>query len=272
MNRSIGIINMILRRLGNKARLAEKIYSTFPKHDVYLEPFFGTGAMYFSKPKAMHNIVNDIDDNVFNLWDVYTHKWDELFEAIQNMPKSESLFNHWKGNTESDPVLKALRFLMLSNFSYMGKSDCFLINASNSKKILLENYVRAKGLLDEVIICNSDFRRFFKTIQWASFFKMNNFTVVSYNDPPYLGTTDNYSHSFNDQDWIDVFDKNFEKSIQYPNKYFFAISAFKNPFILEQAKSRNLNVIEIGERRNLGNRNTEILICNYEVEPTLFSA
>jgi DNA adenine methylase len=63
---------MILRRLGNKEKLAEKIYSTFPKHNVYLEPFFGTGSMYFLKPRAMHNIVNDIDDDVFNLWNVYT--------------------------------------------------------------------------------------------------------------------------------------------------------------------------------------------------------
>lgn len=85
---------MILRRLGNKSKLAESIYKTFPKHDVYLEPFFGTGAMYFKKPRARHNVVNDIDDDVFNLWNVYTHNFNELLEAIHDMPRSESLFNH----------------------------------------------------------------------------------------------------------------------------------------------------------------------------------
>ena len=40
--------------------------------------------------------------------------------------------------------------------------------------------------------------------------------------------------------------------------------------ILDQAKQRNLNVIILGERRNLGNRRTEILITNYETEKSLF--
>lgn len=42
------------------------------------------------------------------------------------------------------------------------------------------------------------------------------------------------------------------------------MSEFDHPFILEQAKQRNLNVIVIGERQNLKNRRTEILVTNYE--------
>ena len=261
---------MILRRLGNKEKLAEKIYSTFPKHHVYLEPFFGTGAMYFSKPKAMHNIVNDIDDDVFNLWNVYTHKWEQLLEAIQSMPKSESLFNHWKKNKESDEVLKALRFLMLSNFSYMGKGNCFLIDVVHPKKILLDAYLEAKGLLSEVTICNSDFREFYKKLAYTGYYVKNNFTVLSYNDPPYLKTGNNYSHSFTEQDSFDLFEINCQKAKEYPNKFYFAISEFNHPFILEQAKERNLNIINLGERRTLNNRNTEILVTNYETERSLF--
>ena len=41
-------------------------------------------------------------------------------------------------------------------------------------------------------------------------------------------------------------------------------------FILEQAKQRNLNVITIGERQNLKNRRTEILVTNYKNHATLF--
>ena len=74
---------MILVRPGNKSRLAESIYKTFPKHHVYLEPFFGAGGLYFNKPQAMHNIVNDIDDDVFNLWSVYTKQYDKLLEAVK---------------------------------------------------------------------------------------------------------------------------------------------------------------------------------------------
>ena len=50
----------------------------------------------------------------------------------------------------------------------------------------------------------------------------------------------------------------------------FAMSEFDNEFILNQAKERGLNVIIIGERKNLKNRRTEILITNYEKQKGLF--
>lgn len=263
---------MILRRLGNKSKLAESIYKTFPKHHVYIEPFFGAGGLYFNKPKAMHNIVNDIDDDVFNLWNVYNKQYDKLLEAIQNMPKSESLFNYWKKNPESDPVLKALRFLMLSNFSYMGGNSLFKVSPTNPQKILLDNYLLAKDIFSGVTICNSDYRDLLHKMEWAHFYKKNKFIVFCYADPPYLDTTDNYSHSFTEQDSIDLFNILESKSKEYPDKFYYAISEFNHPFILEQAKQRNLNVVEIGERRNLGNRKMEILVCNYEVELGLFDS
>ena len=42
------------------------------------------------------------------------------------------------------------------------------------------------------------------------------------------------------------------------------MSEFDNEFILDQAKARGLNIIYIGERQNLKNRRTEVLITNYE--------
>ena len=46
---------MILNRLGNKAKIAEKIQKQFPPHDIYMEMFFGAGGMYFNKPKSKYN-------------------------------------------------------------------------------------------------------------------------------------------------------------------------------------------------------------------------
>ncbi len=41
------------------------------------------------------------------------------------------------------------------------------------------------------------------------------------------------------------------------------MSEFDNPFIIEQANERGLNINIIGERQNLKNRRTEILVTNY---------
>jgi DNA adenine methylase len=61
---------MILRRLGNKQAIAQDIIKYFPEHKIYVEPFFGAGGMFFNKPKVKYNIVNDLDSEVFNLFQV----------------------------------------------------------------------------------------------------------------------------------------------------------------------------------------------------------
>ena len=43
---------MILSRLGNKSAIADKIIQYFPSHEIYIEPFFGAGGMFFNKPKV----------------------------------------------------------------------------------------------------------------------------------------------------------------------------------------------------------------------------
>ena len=70
--------------------------------------------------------------------------------------------------------------------------------------------------------------------------------------------------TWKETDCIDLFDSMADTGCK------FAMSEFNYPFILEQAKQRNLNVITIGERQNLKNRRTEILVTNYKNHATLF--
>lgn len=260
---------MFLRSIGSKNKIAKTIVERLPFHHVYLEPFFRTGSIYFTKKKSIHNFLNDIDDEVFNLWQVYTHNYNELLEKIKSLPNSERLFDYWKKNKESDSILRALRFLMLSNFAVFGSAS-FSIGCEHPKTILLDKYINSIGLMNDTIFTNKDFRKFYEEIKYTHFYKINNFTVLSYNDPPYLETGENYNYPWSEKDTFDLFEINHSLSLKYPNKYFFAISEFNHPFILEQAKERNLNVITIGERQNIKNRRVEILITNYETEKTLF--
>jgi DNA adenine methylase len=106
---------------------------------------------------------------------------------------------------------------------------------------------------------NCDFKRFLNSISFDDR-KTPTETNESfiYCDSPYLDTNDNYSNSFNKEQSETLFNTLEAKGCK------FAMSEFDHPFILEQAKQRNLNVIIIGERQNLKNRRTEILVTNYE--------
>jgi DNA adenine methylase len=87
--------------------------------------------------------------------------------------------------------------------------------------------------------------------------------TLIYCDPPYLETNNNYSESFTKEDSKDLFECLIATGCK------FAISEFNNPIILDLAKQHNLEVITIGERQNLKNRRTEVLIVNYE-SPALY--
>ena len=258
---------MILRRLGNKQAIAKKILPYFPPHKIYIEPFFGSGGMFFNKPKAKYNIVNDLDSDVFNLFQVVMNQKEELEKAFYIMPIHSDLLEYWKKNQEIEPIRKALRFLFLSNFTIMGSGNGLRIGASagTNKNTFFENIDFTFNQLFDVQLMNCDCNKFIKSI---SFDDRNGKGETEqsfiYCDPPYLNTNDNYSDSFTEQDSIDLFNTLQETGCKW------AMSEFDNEFILNQAKERKLNVIIIGERQNLKNRRTEILITNYRNNPSLF--
>ena len=250
---------MILRRLGNKKKIAKKIQAHFPPHKIYIEPFFGAGGMFFNKPKAKYNIVNDLDSDVFNLFMVVMNRKDDLLQAFKMMPIHQDLLEYWKKNKETDEIKKALRFLFLSNFTFMNTKSTLL--PEGNKKHLFENELKATfDLVFDVNFSNLSFDMFLQKIPQA---KLNKDALI-YSDPPYLDSDKKQTEVYQmgdhwqQQDSQRLFDALEKTGCK------FAMSEFDHPFILEQAKQRGLNVIVIGERNNLKNRRTEILITNYE--------
>lgn len=255
---------MILRRLGNKSAIASEIQKYFPPHKIYIEPFFGAGGMFFNKPKAKYNIVNDLDSDVFNLFDILMNRKEEFEQMFKLMPIHSDLISYWKNSNEECNLKKALRFIALSNFTLNGTGNNIRSNVLENPKIEILKHVKSTlEYLQDVKFMNFDYRKFISMLA----FRPNSNEVENsfiYCDPPYLNTNDNYSNSFTEQDSIDLFNTLQETGCKW------AMSEFDNPFILQQAKERNLNVIIIGERQNLKNRRTEILITNYNQQKTLF--
>jgi DNA adenine methylase len=81
-------IPRILHYPGSKWSVADWIISHFPEHQTYLEPFFGSGAVLFSKKRSELETINDIDGEVINLFKVIREKPDELAYSIKFTPHS----------------------------------------------------------------------------------------------------------------------------------------------------------------------------------------
>jgi len=261
---------MILRRLGNKKKLAKKIQLHFPPHKIYIEPFFGAGGMFFNKPKAKYNIVNDLDSDVFNLFQVVMDRKEELEKAFYLMPIHSDLLKYWKQNKEVDPIKKALRFLFLSNLTRPTTGDIKRDGMLNDKQITIDGLSNCLNFIEKTNIrfFNENYDLFINRIVLRGNIRpKQDEATFFYSDPPYLQTGNNYETG---QKWTQKDAINLLDCLQ-KTKCKFAYSEFNNPFILDQAKQRNLNVNIIGERQNLKNRRVEVLITNYKLrQKTLF--
>jgi len=245
--------------------IAHKIIPLFPKHDLYIELFFGASGMFFKKPKAKYNICNDIDDDIFNLFMILQDEEQrkKLYDYMKLVPYSESLLRYWKKNKEDDPIKKAGRFLFLSNYTFGNMGNGMCIGFSNMKQILLDRLDE----LDYEFICdvqfmNNDFKKVLRVVEYEKRDIREADKTFIYADPPYMDTDAGYSSKWYEQDTIDLFDLLTEFGNR--NNVKFAISEFDNPKVIALAEKYNLQVNIIGERRNLMNRRTEILITNYD--------
>ncbi len=247
----------LLTRIGNKTRISHHITKHFPEHKNYVEMFFGAGGMFFNKKKSLHSVCNDLDNDVYNLFNVVRHDRDKLVDTLIKTPIHQTLFKKWCKTEEEDPIWKAVRFLVLSNFSFLGKGDLLRFSNENTKKILLSKIDDTFIEIQNVLFMNVDFRKVIPQLSFRNDRPNERLSTFIYADPPYLETTSNYAvPKWTEKDSEDLINICKETDLKM------AISEFDNPKILEM--TNGLNITNITERNNLKNRRNEILITNYD--------
>lgn len=134
--------NTILRRQGNKGNLLQPLFRAFPDMVTLIEPFAGTLAVSLHAlrtGRAEKCIVNDIDNEVFNLWQVLRDSRDALVDALEITPSHAGIFHAWKTIIPDDPVWRAARLLFQSNFSFLGSGDTFRVSGRGHDREILLN-------------------------------------------------------------------------------------------------------------------------------------
>lgn len=78
----------VMKYPGSKWTLAEWIVGNMPPHKFYLEPYFGSGAVFFNKEPSEYETINDLDGLVVNFFKVCRDWPDELARAVNLTPFS----------------------------------------------------------------------------------------------------------------------------------------------------------------------------------------
>lgn len=202
-------MNAILKYPGAKWRISKWIVEKIPKHHSYVEPYFGSGAILFSK-KSISNIetANDLDGEVVNLFNVIRDCPEELARAVYLTPYAREEYDMAFLNGEkSDPIEKARLFLVKHWQGHGFRTGAYKAGWKNDLQGRERSYVTmCWNRLPEWIINAAERMKHVQiecrpALEVIKRFDFQN--VLLYLDPPYVLSTrsgKNYRHEMTDEE------------------------------------------------------------------------
>lgn len=206
----------ILRYHGGKYRLATWIMSFFPEHHTYCEPFSGAASVLLRKPRSHGEAYNDIDQEIFNLFQVLRDPISNarLIELCELTPYSRDEFKLAYERCD-DPIERARRTVVRSLMGFgTGAANLHMTGfradakrKSNTPAHAWHNYPGAlKYVCDRLRGVNIDNRPALDCIRYY-----DTKETLFYVDPPYLFSTRNlatrkgiYHHEMTDDDHVEL--------------------------------------------------------------------
>jgi DNA adenine methylase len=270
---------VVIPYYGGKYKLSKILMPMIPPHERYFEPFFGGGSMFFRKEKVSWNILNDIDNDLVNLYITVLEKFDLFSECVYWMPRSRVLFDEYKQIilneivTDFPNVKRAARyyFIVRNAFNNIPKNPMSKDTYWNPSK-MIEELKLSKEKLSGSTIENMDFKELIA--RYDS--RPNDFF---YFDPPYVVAEtaknthgdDYYRHIFNSSDHEKL--RNLALYLDDTGSKFM-ISYDNNEEIIDlyQGPTSGNNVFTInkistkyaGRRKDPGKIFKELVITNYK--------
>ena len=112
--------------VGGKRLLYKHIGRLIPQHRTYVELFAGGAAVFFMKPRAHVEVLNDIDGDLMNLYRVVKHHPDELSRQFEGVLASRELFVEYRDQDSLGltDIQRAARFYYLQKLSFGSKMVC----------------------------------------------------------------------------------------------------------------------------------------------------
>lgn len=255
---------------GAKQRIARHIVKMLPPHNAWVEGFCGSAAITLARPPAPIEIINDLDNQIINLFRQLRNKPEELIKAIELTPYSRAEFQAARYDEPSlDPIERARRFIvetmMTVNSTVGNKNSGFSFSHSYSrghKEARVNRWCNLPSRLEKVVerlrgvrVENRDAR---ELIQMFS----NRPATLMYLDPPYFTKR---SHGY----VIDANDEKFHTNllkICNKAKCMILISAYKSDLYNQVLNKKKWTKKEIltttRDTRGVDHSRTEVLWMN----------
>lgn len=182
----------ILKYPGAKNRIAHWICEYIPDHKVYLEPYFGSGAVFFNKLPARIETLNDIDGNIVNYFRVIREKPEELIALMKMTPFSRDEYNAAFENLPEDSDVERARKFAVRCWMGIGCSNLYKNGFRSSQQSTSPHVTKEWRMLPERLLLASDrlMNAQIENLPAMELIKRyDTADVFMYVDPPYLHGT-----------------------------------------------------------------------------------
>ena len=253
---------------GGKFELSKKLVPMLPSHERYFEVFAGGLSMFFRKNKCTWNVVNDLDNDVVNLYISVVEEFEAFKEFVYWYPRSRALFLEIKDEIKQGKEIempdprRAARYFYVIRTAF-NKNPYGSFSKSPKKDWgtkLIEELKYSRSYFDGVTIENLDFRELLKRYppRDGDLWDM---------DPPYVVAGergDYYVHDFTDEDHEGILEVCNEIDAAGGK---FMVSYDDRNRIRELFSNYNVGEVTTKYAGNLSKRNTvikELVITNYK--------
>lgn len=251
---------------GGKVKMLPHILPLIPTHNLYVEPFFGGGAVFWSKEKSLGEVINDTNTEIINFYEVVQKKFKQLNAEIQATLHSRYLFEKARRIHEFPElftdVKRAWATWVLCNQSFAGimggafgydVSDNKGGNRTDSKKARFAKELAQR--LEKVCIECHDALHIIKSRDRAETF--------FYIDPPYFNSHLGHYKGYTESDF-----ENLLKQLSII-KGKFLLSSYPSSMLDRYIKKNKWYTKTISGRVSInmgaGKAKTEVLTANYPI-------
>lgn len=199
------MVSSPIKWVGGKSRLRKQIVQLLPPHTCYVEPFAGAAWVFFAKPPSQVEILNDIDQELVNFFQVVKEQPEALIASFEWELVSRAEFERLASldPTQLTAVQRAHRFYYLIMAGWGGELDYPRFQTSitdgghgnrliGALKHLRQRLQPVHERLQTVIIENLDWRECIDRYDRPG--------TLMYIDPPYPGNNANYAHNMREWD------------------------------------------------------------------------
>ena len=255
---------------GGKQSMLKEILPLIPAHKIYVEPFFGGGAVFWAKEPGKCEVINDVNSNIVNFYEVLKHDFFKLRKKIEITTHSRETYKHaldiYNLPHLFGRVPGAWAFWVVTNQGFSTKIGTWGYDRSKRAHTIANKVEAFKEELSHrlrhtQIECNAADKVIASRDTEETF---------AYVNPPYINSDQGHYGGYEEEH----FRRNLDALASMKGK--FLLSTYPSGPLAEYTEKHNWNTIKIDKALGASNgaamkkrkRKTEVLTANYEIPAT----